>query len=170
MVRVLGIDPGSISTGLGIVDIEGEETRHVYHRALKVSSKLDFPSRIKYFHDEVTRVLDEFSPTVSALEKVFVSLNPNSALKLGLVRGAIMLSCTLKKNQIIEISPREMKLSLTGHGGADKTQVASMVRKYLGITEKLTSDESDALALALTAGFLMKSRIFQHSVNRHGRI
>lgn len=163
MLRVLGIDPGSITTGVGIVDFDGRTPHHVFQGVIRVSTKLDFPSRIVLFHEELTRIIDTFDPKTASLEKVFISTNPSSALKLGLVRGAIMLSCKMKGLEIIEMSTREMKVSLTGYGAADKDQVAKMVKRVLGITGKLKHDESDALAIALSAGFIIRSKIYSDS-------
>ncbi|NIO15823.1 MAG: crossover junction endodeoxyribonuclease RuvC [Deltaproteobacteria bacterium] len=165
MFRILGIDPGSISTGVGIVDFEGKTPHHVFHTVLRVSAKQDFPSRIDFFHKELTRIIDSFEPKTAALEKVFISTNPSSALKLGLIRGVIMLSCRIKELEIIEVSTREMKVSLTGYGAADKKQVASMVKRILGISEKLSHDESDALAIAISAGYETKSRVSAHKLS-----
>jgi crossover junction endodeoxyribonuclease RuvC len=170
LLRILGIDPGSIATGVGIVDFDGKTPRHVFHSVLRVSAKLDFPSRIDFFHKELTRIIESVEPNTASLEKVFISTNPSSALKLGLVRGAIMLTCQINELDIMEVSTREMKVSLTGYGAADKKQVASMVKRVLGISEKLTHDESDALAIAVSAGFLIKSRISSHTLRGQGGI
>lgn len=166
MLRILGIDPGSTKTGVGIVDFDGNTPRQVFHTVLRVSPAIDFPSRIDIFHEELTRIIETYHPKTASLEKVFVSTNPSSALKLGLVRGAIMLSCRIKGLEIIEVSTREMKVSLTGYGGADKQQVASMVKKILGISAKISHDESDALAISLCAGILLKSKIFARRQDR----
>lgn len=168
MLRILGIDPGSISTGVGIVDFDGKTPHHVYHTILRVSAKLDFPSRVVYFHKELNRIIGSFKPKAASLEKVFISSNPSSALKLGLIRGAIMLSCSIRELDIIEVSTREMKVSLTGYGAADKKQVASMVKKVLGISGKLAHDESDALAIAISAGFLIKSKMSPLKLKEQG--
>jgi crossover junction endodeoxyribonuclease RuvC len=159
LLRILGIDPGSLSTGIGIVDFKGQQPAYVYHERVKLKASLDFSTRVEILHLELKKVIEEYNPGLSAIEKAFVSVNPSSALKLGQVRGGVMLSCRLMGLQTVEVAPREVKLSLTGYGAAEKTQVAEMVKRILGVKGKLSFDESDALAIAICAGFHVTSRV-----------
>jgi len=158
-VRILGIDPGSLVTGVGVVDFQGRDPHHVYHGLIRMKSSLDFPSRIEIIHRELRKLVEEYQPETAAIEKAFVSVNPASALKLGQVRGGVMLTCKILGLNSVELSPRGVKMSLTGYGAAAKEQVGTMVQKLLGLEGKLSFDESDALAIAISAGFTLTSRI-----------
>ncbi len=159
MLIVAGIDPGSLVTGVGVIAFEGRNPRYLYHTTIKVPSGYEFPSRCDFIHSRLSEILKEYSPSVGAIEKAFVSNNPSSALKLGLIRGAVMLSLSLNGLKVVEVSPREVKMSVTGFGGADKRQVNGMVKRILDISGKIPMDASDALAIALTAGYLLTSNL-----------
>ncbi len=162
-MRILGIDPGSLVTGVGVVDFQGRDPLHVHHSTIRMKSSLDFPSRIEIIYRELKNLVEEFRPEASAIEKAFVSVNPASALKLGQVRGGVMLTCKLLGLKTVEVSPREVKMSLTGYGAAGKEQVGAMVKKLLSLEGSLSFDESDALAIAISAGFSLTSRIIGHN-------
>ena len=123
--RVLGLDPGSRITGFGVIDVDGREARYV------------------------ASVLAAHQPEEVAIERVFVHVNPDSALKLGQARGAALCATFDGIRSIAEYTPREVKLAVTGSGAADKSQVARMVKVLLGLEGRLQADAADALAIAL---------------------
>ena len=151
MTRILGIDPGSVRTGVGIIDCDVTgRAKHVHHEALVLLDAEDFPRRLKMLLDKLGALLDEYKPDEVAIEKVFMAKNPDSALKLGQARGAAMCAVVLRDLPISEYAAKEIKLATVGTGGADKVQVQHMVGMMLGLQGKLQADAADALAVAIT--------------------
>ena len=151
MTRILGIDPGSQRTGIGIIDVapDGRLT-HVHHQPLVLLSAEDFPRRLRLLLDGLWALIEEHRPDEVAIEQVFVSNNPMSALKLGQARGAALAACVSRDLPVAEYAAKEVKLALVGRGGADKSQVQHMVGVVLGLSGKLQADAADALAIAIT--------------------
>jgi len=151
MTRILGIDPGSQRTGVGIIDADpAGRTRHVYHAALELLDNDTFPLRLKQIFDDVCALIDEHRPDEVAIERVFMARNADSALKLGQARGAAICAAVHKGLAITEYAPKEIKQAVVGGGAADKTQVQHMVGVLLCLAQKLQADAADALAVALT--------------------
>ncbi|ALN87451.1 crossover junction endodeoxyribonuclease RuvC [Lysobacter capsici] len=150
--RILGIDPGSQRTGLGVIDVGADgRCTFVHARALKLLDADDFPSRLGLLCEGLEAALDEFQPQQVAIETVFMDKSATSALKLGHARGAALATVVRRRIPISEYAPRVIKQSLVGRGAADKQQVQHMVRLLLNIPEvKLQADAADALAVALT--------------------
>lgn len=151
MTRILGIDPGSQRTGIGIIDIDaaGKGT-HVFHTAIKLLDNDTFHLRLKQIFDELSDVLTLWKPDEVAIEKVFMARNPDSALKLGQARGAAICAVVTRGLALTEYAAKEIKQAVVGTGGADKAQIQHMVRMLLGLSGKLQADAADALAIALT--------------------
>jgi crossover junction endodeoxyribonuclease RuvC len=146
--RVLGLDPGSLRTGYGIVDcIDGRES-HVASGCVRAGGT-DLALRLRRIHDEVSQLVERFRPDEVAIERVFMHRNPDSALKLGQARGAALAAAVALGAAVYEYAPRAIKLAIVGTGAADKAQVAHMVQVLLSIARPATSDVSDALAIAL---------------------
>ncbi|ASQ91067.1 crossover junction endodeoxyribonuclease RuvC [Prosthecochloris sp. GSB1] len=147
---VIGVDPGSVRTGYGVVRREGKAFSLVTCGVIRLASGLGIPERIKIIYDRLDGLIDANRPSVLALETAYVNRNAQSALKLGQVRGAIV-ALTMNRGLVLhEYAPREVKQVLTGRGGAAKEQVAYMVRHFLDIRESLKPhDISDALGIAL---------------------
>jgi len=151
MTRILGIDPGSQRTGIGIIDIdERGASRHVFHAAVQLLGNDTFPLRLKQIFDEVCALIAEHRPSEAAIEKVFMARNPDSALKLGQARGAAICAAVHSGLTVSEYAPKEIKQAVVGAGGADKAQIQHMVGVLLNISTKLQADAADALAVALT--------------------
>jgi crossover junction endodeoxyribonuclease RuvC len=149
-VLVLGIDPGSIVTGVGLVEQDESGMRLVVCDSVKTSSGTPLPQRLSRIHAETSRLIAAHRPDEVAVENVFQAKNVKSALKLGHARGVTLLSAAQAELPIFEYAPREVKLSVVGTGSATKGQVASMVDRLLGLNgRKLPEDESDALAVAI---------------------
>ncbi|MFM7396189.1 MAG: crossover junction endodeoxyribonuclease RuvC [Gammaproteobacteria bacterium] len=144
--RILGLDPGSRRLGYGIIDVTGPDCRCVVHGRIEVDG-LPMAARLARIHEGVRALVLEHSPGEVAVEKVFVNRNVDSALKLGQARGAALSA--LGEFEIAEYAPRAIKLATVGFGGADKLQVAHMMRTLLKVEGRLTSDAADALAVAL---------------------
>jgi crossover junction endodeoxyribonuclease RuvC len=151
MIRILGIDPGSQRTGIGIIDVGVDgRTHHVFHAAINVLGNETFHLRLKQIFDELTEIIEVHAPAEVAIERVFMARNPDSALKLGQARGAAICAVVNQGLSLAEYAAKEVKQAVVGGGGADKSQVQHMVGVLLGIPGKLQADAADALAIALT--------------------
>lgn len=151
-MRILGIDPGSQRTGIGVIDVAADgRCSYVHAQAIKLLDAADFPSRLGLLCEALEGVLDQWQPQQVAIETVFMDKSATSALKLGHARGAALATVVRRHLPISEYAPRVIKQSLVGRGAADKDQVQHMVRLLLGLPEvKLQADAADALAVALT--------------------
>ena len=153
MTRILGLDPGSQRTGIGLIDVDAAGACTFVHcQALNLLVDTDdFPSRLGKLVFDLEDVLEQWSPTVVAIESVFMDKSATSALKLGHARGAAIATVVRRGLAVSEYAPRLIKQSLVGGGAAEKTQVQHMVRLLLNLGEaKLQADAADALAVALT--------------------
>ncbi|MEY3069213.1 MAG: crossover junction endodeoxyribonuclease RuvC [Arenimonas sp.] len=150
-VRILGIDPGSQRTGVGIIDVDAAgRITHVHHQPIVLLVAENFPQRLKVLLDELDALITRFQPQEVAIEKVFMARNPDSALKLGQARGAAMCAAVLRDLPIHEYAAKEIKLAVVGKGGADKVQVQHMMGVLLNLNGKIQADAADALAVAVT--------------------
>jgi crossover junction endodeoxyribonuclease RuvC len=152
--RILGVDPGSSCTGYGLVRGEGDEVRYLSSGTIRSTRAATRYERLRAIYAGIERVIREFEPTHFAIEDVFYSKNPKSALVLGEARGAAILAATLAGLPIYEYSAREVKQSVTGNGAADKSQVSYMLGKLLDLSSlPERADESDAIAIAMCHAF-----------------
>src|SRR5579863_657791 len=146
-VRILGLDPGSRRTGFGIIECHGSELRPLAHGCLNVTSAAP-AARLRLIFERLRELFQEHAPAEVAVERVFVSRNVDSALKLGQARGAAL--CAVPAGvPVFEYAPRAIKLALVGSGAAEKFQVAHMVCTLLTLRERLGADAADALAVAV---------------------
>ncbi len=152
--RILGVDPGSRLTGFGIVDLYGNEIKHVAHGTLNIASttgKATVPleDRLLLIYEGLKEVIESHRPDTLSIEKVFFAKNAVSALKLGQARGAAILTAKIFGLNVVEYAPTEVKSAIVGHGRADKDQVARVLQMMLGKQDFITTDASDGLALAV---------------------
>ena len=151
MTRILGIDPGSQRTGVGIIDVDASgKTTHVFHAPLVLLGEGDFSQRLKRLLHSLGEVIDTYQPQEVAIERVFMARNPDSALKLGHARGAAICAVVLRDLPVNEYAAKEVKLALVGKGSAEKEQIQHMVGLLLSLKGKLQADAADALAVAIT--------------------
>jgi crossover junction endodeoxyribonuclease RuvC len=149
--RILGIDPGSQRTGVGIIDVDAVgKLTHVFHGALTVAGEETFPLRLKRIFDELAAIIEMHRPAECGIERVFMARNPDSALKLGQARGAAICAVAARGLEVHEYAPTEIKQAVVGSGRGDKTQVQHMVGVLLGLKGPLQPDAADALAIAVT--------------------
>ena len=160
MRRILGIDPGSRITGYGIIASDGIRSVHVESGCIRVSFE-EFPLRLGEIFREISGVIEKYSPEEVAIEQVFMAKNAASALKLGQARGAAICAAVMAGLPVSEYTPRMIKQSVVGTGTADKEQVQHMMKRILGLDQKLTADQADALAVALSHA---------HATSTRGRI
>lgn len=147
-MRILGIDPGSLITGFGIIDVDGPRYAHVHSGHIKVEGEA-LPEKLGVIFEAVRGLVIEWQPQEVAIERVFMARNADSALKLGQARGAAICGAIGQVPTIAEYSPREVKLAVVGKGSATKDQIQHMVRVLLKLTANLQPDQADALAIAI---------------------
>ena len=147
---ILGIDPGSLNVGYGIIQVEKRKIVAAGCDTIKINPKLQLTERLVQIHLGIDKIIAEYKPDVAVVETIFYGKNIKSAFTLGHARGVIMLALAQHNITIEEYSPREVKKSVVGNGNASKEQVAYMVQKILNLSVKpKTEDAADALAIAL---------------------
>ena len=146
--RILGIDPGSLATGYGIVDSTGQSLKHVASGCIKPRGAT-FLERLKDIYFGIGEIVETYSPDEVAVEQAFVHKNADSALKIGQARAAAICGTLSRQIPLAEYTPRAVKLAVVGKGGAGKEQVQHMMRVLLGLKGELQPDSADALAIAV---------------------
>jgi crossover junction endodeoxyribonuclease RuvC len=146
-VRILGIDPGSQITGFGLVDIVGNRTTAVEWGSIRTGG--EHSDRLRSIFTALGQIVREYRPAEIAIERVFLSRNADSALKLGQARAAAICATFEANVPIYEYSARHIKKAVVGSGGAEKDQVQRMVQMILGVREAIAADAADALAAAI---------------------
>jgi len=146
-VRILGLDPGSRRTGFGLIECRGSELLALTHGCLNVAAAPPV-ARLRLIFEGLRALLHEHAPAEVAVERVFVSRNADSALKLGQARGAALCAIPAEV-PVFEYAPRAIKLAVVGSGAAEKFQVAHMIRALLALGERPAADAADALAVAV---------------------
>jgi crossover junction endodeoxyribonuclease RuvC len=147
--RILGVDPGSRMTGFGVIDTDGLKHSYISSGVIRMESRLTLPERIARIVSGLLQVIDLYKPDVSAVEKVFVNVNPSATLILGQARGAALSALVLSKLHVAEYTALQVKQSVVGKGHASKEQVSFLVMHHLHLTGSLQSDAADGLAIAL---------------------
>lgn len=148
VITIMGIDPGSRITGVGVIQSQGSTLKHVYSESLKLP-KGELPGRLHAIYSRLQNIIAQTRPDIVSIEKVFLAKNPQSALVLGHARGAAMLAAVNNELPIVEYSATEIKKTVVGRGRADKSQVQHMMRILLSLRVAPEEDASDALAAAV---------------------
>ena len=146
---VLGVDPGSIITGYGLVEKTKGQLRLVDAGSISSTGTVPFYERIHEIYRSMTEIMNRYHPSEMAIEDVFFAKNVKSSLKLGHARGAALIAAVSCGIRIFEYSPLEIKKSVVGYGRAGKEQVQAMVKVILGLPKVFGPDTSDALAAAI---------------------
>lgn len=167
-MRILGIDPGTIRTGWGVVEPAGPRARLVATGVIHAGEKKPLPERLKIVHDGLRAVIAEHAPRVVAVEDIFFAKHANAALKLGHARGVALFVAADAELEVFAYPPALVKRSVAGKGRAEKAQVALLVGAMLGLRELPTVDATDALAVALTHLQAVRSRGLALSAPRRG--
>ena len=157
MPLILGIDPGSLKTGFGIIEHEGSRSTYVTSGIIRLP-KAPLPERLKVIFDSVTEIVEEYSPRELSIEEVFMARDPKAAIKLGQARGAAIVAASSRDASLHEYSPNEIKQAITGRGHAEKQQIQHMVKILLGLTKSPATDAADALAVAICHGNIRESK------------
>lgn len=152
-VRILGIDPGSRTTGYGLIEFQGQRAICLANGCLRVVEEGDLAQRLKALFNGLQAIIDQHQPDEMAIESVFVHRNVDSALKLGQARGAVISAVAVNAVPVHEYTPTQVKKAVVGKGNAAKAQVQHMVKAILGLSKAPASDAADALAVALCHGY-----------------
>lgn len=148
---ILGIDPGTATTGYGIIKKEQDKITCLDFGCILTSSKEAPESRLLEIYDEVVKLIKKWKPDTVAVENLFFFKNEKTAFSVGQARGVILLASMKEKAKLFEATPLEVKQAVSGYGKADKTQVQKMVKLLLNLREiPKPDDASDALAIAIT--------------------
>jgi len=145
---ILGIDPGSLLTGYGVIDSDGRNSQYLACGCIRLQ-RVNLARQLRSVHDAMSEIVQQMQPQVVAIEKIFVYRNADSALKLGQARGAAITAVAGFDLPVFEYTPNEIKKSVVGHGHAAKEQVQHMVKVLLGLSQSPSPDAADALAAAL---------------------
>ena len=147
-MRILGIDPGLRTTGFGVIDKQGHKLTYVASGTIKTPDA-DLPQRLKVILSSVSEVVRTYTPDCSAIEIVFVNVNPQSTLLLGQARGAAICALVSADLPVAEYTALQIKQAVAGHGKAQKQQVQDMVQRLLALPGLPGTDAADALAVAI---------------------
>ena len=156
MPIILGVDPGSRTTGFGIIRAEGRHIEYLDSGCIRVGQK-PMAERLQIIFHSLATLIGEYRPEEFAIEQVFMARNPDSALKLGQARGAAIVSAANSGLAVHEYSARQVKQAVVGKGGADKAQVQHMVQALLALSRKPQEDAADALAIAMCHAHMSQS-------------
>ena len=171
-IRILGIDPGSLHTGYGIIDMDGNRAVHVSHGQITIQAG-ELSDKLRRIFRGLGAVISEFEPDECAVEKVFMYRNADSALKLGQSRGAAITVCAERNLPVFEYTANQVKQATVGKGHAEKTQVQYMVKVLLCLDGIPQADAADALAVALCHGHsrenIMRLKELSANVQGHSR-
>lgn len=147
---ILGIDPGTATTGYGLIKCKEEEIETLDFGSIKTSSDSETEYRLKEIHKDIKSLIDEYEPQALSIESVYFFKNAKSAIPVGQARGVAMLTAVENGLEVYEFTPLQIKMAMTGYGRAKKKQVQKMIKEHLDL-EKIPrpNDAADALGAAL---------------------
>jgi crossover junction endodeoxyribonuclease RuvC len=149
-VTILGLDPGTATTGWGIIEKGPKETKMVAYGCIETCKTKCAPDRLKEIADDLTKLIKTYKPDEAAVEDLFFFKNLKTAVKVAQARGVLLLVCCQQRLQISEYTPLQIKQALTGYGRADKNQVQQMVKQVFKLDSiPKPDDAADALAVAI---------------------
>ncbi len=146
---ILGIEPGSRFAGYGIVRFREEKIIYVDHGTISVPPHLSFSAKLAYLDAKLRELFLEHSPDHTVVEKIFLGKNPDSAFKLGHVRGICLMRASLEHSQVYEYDARRVKKIVAGSGAATKEDVRAVIHRLFDLTSEAHLDATDALSLAV---------------------
>lgn len=163
---ILGVDPGTNITGFGLIKVTRNRFELIDYGIIRLSASLPLSQRYRIIHESVKELIIRHKPHALATETQYVGKNVQSAIKLGMARGVVMLAATLLEMEVFEYAPSKAKRAVVGHGAASKDQVQKMMQILLGLSKMPEpADAADALALALCHGhLLLKNMHREHQI------
>ena len=154
---ILGLDPGTATTGYGVISMIGNHIRPIAYGVVQTQSNLEMSKRLVMIFDAVEQIIDKFQPSEVAVEKLFFGRNTTTAITVGQARGILLLQAERAKLKIAEYTPMQVKQALVGYGSAEKKQVQYMVKTFLNLqTPPQPDDAADALAIAICHAHMRK--------------
>lgn len=156
-LTILGIDPGTIVTGYGLIRLSKGKMSLVDLGCIRPPAKLKLSDRYLIIFDAISELLDKYCPEAVAIETQYVKKNVQSAIKLGMARGVAIVAAKRKNKAVFEYAPSKAKLALTGSGKASKFQMQQMIQRLFALSEPAPEDAADALALALCHGHVCQT-------------
>jgi crossover junction endodeoxyribonuclease RuvC len=161
-MRVLGFDPGTATTGYGVIDAKGTKLTYVAHGTITTPPEDNLPERLRAIHAEAWRLIELYQPHYVSIEKIYVGRNVTTAVSVLQARGVIMLSAAQHGRAVAEFSASEVKNSVVGYGKATKRQVQEMIKLILNLDKiPKPDDAADALALAVCQAHAGRSSMTQ---------
>lgn len=161
-MRIIGIDPGVAITGYGLVEETAGDFTRVISGCILTDKELPTAERLRAIHEQVLKLIVDYSPQALAIEKIFFSKNVRTAFQVGEARGVIILAAAQHHIELYEYTPLQVKQAVAGYGKAEKAQVQKMVQLLLRLEQQPSvDDEADALAIALCH---MQNRRFQEII------
>jgi crossover junction endodeoxyribonuclease RuvC len=148
-IRILGVDTSLRSTGVGVIEVKGQQMRALAYGRIQNKASLLHSDCLAAIHQEIEKLIAEFLPDEAAIEGAFFAKNAKTAMILGQARGVVLAICAQHTLPIYEYSPRSVKRAVVGVGSAQKEQVGAMVTRLLGLAEPPQEDAADALAIAI---------------------
>jgi len=147
---ILGIDPGTATTGYGIIKTASKKVSLVDFGCVKTAAGEEMPKRLLKLRKELKKLIKEFEPRIMVIERLFFNTNAKTAMTVGQARGVVMLVGAEHKLPVLEYTALQAKKELTGYGRADKVEVEKAVKRCLNIRRKIKPDDAaDALAIAI---------------------
>ena len=154
---ILGLDPGTATTGYGVISMIGNHIRPIAYGVVQTPSNLEMSKRLVMIFDAVEQIIDKFQPSEVAVAKLFFGRNTTPAITVGQARGILLLQAERAKLKIAEYTPMQVKQALVGYGSAEKKQVQYMVKTFLNLqTTPQPDDAADALAIAICHAHMRK--------------
>lgn len=158
VARILGVDPGTATTGYGIIERQGARLCPIAYGVIRTPAGMDAPSRLARIHDAICALLDEHRVDTLATERLFFTRNETTAFSVGRTIGVVLLAAARRGIPWREYSPVAVKQAVVGYGGADKKQVQFMIQRILGLERPPSPDDAaDALAVAVCHAHTMGS-------------
>ena len=162
-LRILGIDPGSVTTGVAMIEKQGRDYVCLHLQSLKLGQHASFHQRLGEVFSRVSGLIETYQPHEFAIEQIFMFRSPESSLKLAQARGAAIAAAVVKGLPVAEYMPAEVKKAVVGTGRADKVQVQHMVKRLLSLADDPPADGADAAAVALCHAYRRSSLIVAQS-------
>jgi crossover junction endodeoxyribonuclease RuvC len=152
---ILGIDPGTATTGFGVLEKTGKKIKAVDYGCIETLSSSKPEERLKTINNELNKIIKKYSPEIMAVENLFFFKNLKTAMPVSQAKGVILLTAAKKRIPIVEFTPLQVKMAITGYGKAEKKQMQKMIQTILSLEEKpkdkakRKDDATDALGVAL---------------------
>ena len=164
-LRILGIDPGSVTTGVAVIEKQGRDYVCLHLQSLHLGAQQSFHQRLGEVFSQVSRLIETYQPQQLAIEQIFMFRSPESSLKLAQARGAAIAAAVVHGLPVAEYMPAEVKKAVVGTGRASKEQVQHMVKRLLLLSDDPPADGADAAAVALCHAYRQGSMIVAQSEN-----